>query len=93
MLDLKKDAHTVSGLSFRVLSRPVLQVLYDLKSSRHRAVALFPFNINDRADTAVVMFKALAVQPLLVLIRLINTRSPIFRNLWDDYTRFFPVCK
>ena len=65
---LKKDAHTVPGLSFCILSCPVLQVFYDLQRSRHCPMAPPAFNIYDGADPAVVMFKTFPVQSLLYLI-------------------------
>ena len=65
---LQKNTDTISGLSFCVLSCSVFQVLYDLKRSGNCAVALHTLNIYDRTDTAVVVFKPLAVKPLRDII-------------------------
>ena len=61
---LQKNTYTVSGLSFCVLSCSVLQVLYDLKRSGNCTVALHAFDIYDRTDTAVIVFKTLTVKSL-----------------------------
>ena len=59
--DLKQDPHAVPGLSLRIFSRSVLQMLYDLERSRYGTVAFLSLDIYDRADPAVVVLKAFSV--------------------------------
>lgn len=59
--DLKQDPHAVSRLPLCVFSRPVLQMLYDLERAGYGTVAFPALDVYDRADTAVVVFKAFPV--------------------------------
>ena len=68
MGDLQHDAHTVPGLSFRILPSAVLQVLYDMKRALHGQVALLSILIHHRADPAVVMFKSRGIKPPHLLV-------------------------
>ena len=60
--DLQHDADTVSGLSFRVFTGAMLEILYNVESLLHGAVTLDAFDIGYGTDTAVVMLKARIVK-------------------------------
>ena len=64
MRDLGQDAHTVTGLSFCILSCPVLQTLYDLQCVIHQSMALFSLYMNDGSDTAVIMLKGRIIKTI-----------------------------
>ena len=57
MRDLEKDPHSVSGLSLRVFSGSVFQMLYDSQSVCNCFVGFFAFNIHNCSNTAVIMLK------------------------------------
>ena len=65
MRDLRKDSDTVSRLSFRILSCPMLQTFHDLQRIIHQSVALFTLHMDDRSDTAVLMLKGRIVKAVL----------------------------
>ena len=65
MGDLRQDAHTVTGLSFRILSCAVLQIFHDLQRVFHGGTGFCSLNVHTRADTAVVMLKPLIMQGCL----------------------------
>ena len=62
MADLQQDAHAVAGLPLGILTRPVLQMLHDLQRVIQRFMALSSFDVNDRANAAVVMLKPGIIQ-------------------------------
>ena len=68
--NLKHDADTISGLSFRVLAGAVFQVFYNMKCLLHGTVARDTLDIGYSTDTTVVMLKA----------RIIKTRSLCCRS-------------
>ena len=68
MGDLQHDAHTVPGLSFRILPCAVLQVLYDMKRTFHGEMAFPSIFIYYRANAAIVMFKSRGIQSPYLLI-------------------------
>ena len=70
MGDLKQDTYTVSGLSFRIFSGAVLQVLHDVKRALHGLMTFNPFAVHHCSDSAVIMFKRRAVQPLKLVAHL-----------------------
>ena len=55
--NLCQDADAVTGLSFCVLTCPVLQIFHNLKCIFYCGMAFLSFDIDTGADTAVVMFK------------------------------------
>ena len=57
MADLQQDADAVASLSVGVFSRAVLQVFYDMQRVIHGLVALSSFYIDNRANTAVIVFQ------------------------------------
>ncbi len=62
MRHLRENTHAVSRLALRVLSGSVLQILHNLKRILHSGAALFAFDVDAGADTAVVVFKLRPVQ-------------------------------
>ena len=86
MRDLQHDAHTVPGLSFRIFSRAVLQVLYNMKRTLHGQVALLSILVHHRADPAVVMFKSRGIKPphLLVFHHTNLLCLPVLSFLYPD---------
>ena len=62
MGNLRQDTYPVPGLSFRVLSRAVLQVLHDLQRIFHDRTRFHTFDIYACADAAIIVFKPLFMQ-------------------------------
>ena len=57
MGNLYHDPHAVAGFAFRILSGPVLQILHNAQRIFHGFMRLHAFDIDDSADSAVVVFK------------------------------------
>ena len=71
--NLKHDADTISGLSFRVLAGAVFQVFYNMKCLLHGTVARDTLDIGYSTDTTVVMLKA-----RIIKARSLCCRSRVF---------------
>ena len=71
--NLGQDSHAVPGLSFRILSRTVLQMLHDPERIRHDPMALFAADIDHRSDPAVIVFE---FRPVKALWRLTLSHLP-----------------
>ena len=55
--DLGQNTDTVTGLTFRILTGSVLQILYDLQRILNSSAAFLSMNIDTGSDTAVIMLK------------------------------------
>lgn len=55
--DLGQNTYTVTGLTFRILTGSVLQILYDLQRILNSSAAFLSMNIDTGSDTAVIMLK------------------------------------
>ena len=60
----KEDAYAVTGLAFSVLACAVFQRLDDLKGTVNDSSFLKAVDVDDSADTAVVMLQCRIVKPL-----------------------------
>ena len=67
MGNLQKDPNTVTSLSLCILSCTMLQMFYDPEGIRNSFMCFFAFNVYNCTDTAVVMLKFPAIQPLVLL--------------------------
>ena len=60
--DLRKDPNAVSGLSFRILSGPVVKMFHDRQRVTHQLMALSSLDVNDSSDPAIIMFKGCVIK-------------------------------
>ena len=61
--NLEQNTNSVSSLTVRVLTGPVLQIFDDREGIADEPVALSPLYVGDRAYPAVVMFKRGVIKP------------------------------
>ncbi len=59
--DLGQNTDTVTGLTFRILTGSVLQILYDLQRILYSSAALLSMNIDTGSDTAVIMLNLICL--------------------------------
>ena len=60
--DLCQDSHAVPGLAFRILSCPVSQIFHDGQGITDQFMAGPAFDIDDRTDPTVIMFKGRTIK-------------------------------
>ena len=80
MGDLQKDTNTVTGFSLCILTCTMLQMFYDPESIRNSFMCFLSFDVDNCADTTVVMLKFLAIQALFFSRYFLHNLRPLYQK-------------
>ena len=92
MGDLQKDTNTVTGFSLCILTCTMLQMFYDPESIRNSFMCFLSFDVDNCADTTVVMLKFLAIQALFFSRYFLHNLRPLYqKKLYLFFILLFPA--